>query len=274
MHKPFIIFIFVFINCVICNEITPISPKNWAKPYSPFYDAACNRLLMVDFANGTLINYNLKSQIIYESRIPGISNPSFMIPIKCRKNKFLVSNGLSTAIIKWNGVEPEAQVVETLFSVETSQEFINNNWNQASVSPQFRFYGGTYRRGMCGDMPPTTGAVYRYDKCKSVKKIIPNVKVTGGIEWNAKGDTMYFVDPCQKVIWAYDYIKNTGTIKNGRIVFVYQGGFGDANTIPLGLAIDRKEYLYVTLYGGGAVLKVDPRYVFLLFRFIQNWTNS
>lgn len=58
---------------------------------------------------------------------------------------------------------------------------------------------------------------------------------------------------------------------NGRIVFTYPGGYDDPKqTIPLGLAIDTDENLYLGLYCGGAVLKVNPRLVLLmdLFRII------
>lgn len=49
---------------------------------------------------------------------------------------------------------------------------------------------------------------------------------------------------------------------NGRIVLTYPGGYGDPEqTIPLGLAIDTDENLYLELYYGGAVLKVNPRLV-------------
>lgn len=52
---------------------------------------------------------------------------------------------------------------------------------------------------------------------------------------------------------------------NGRIVFTYQGGYGNSvTTIPLGMTTDTDGFLYVCLYDsssydGGAVLKVDPR---------------
>lgn len=65
---------------------------------------------------------------------------------------------------------------------------------------------------MCGNDPPTTGAFYRYDKCRGVKKIIHNIKVTGGIQWNARGNTMYAVDACRRVIWAYDFDGKTQEI--------------------------------------------------------------
>lgn len=67
-------------------------------------------------------------------------------------------------------MDTEARVVQEAFSVETAPEYVQNNWNLAKASPQNTFFAETYRRGMCGDDPATTGAFYRYDKCRGVKK--------------------------------------------------------------------------------------------------------
>lgn len=46
---------------------------------------------------------------------------------------------------------------------------------------------------------------------------------------------------------------------NGRVVFEYRKIIGDIVILPIGLTIDIKGYLYVVLYYGGLILKVDPR---------------
>lgn len=109
---------------------------------------------MFYFANGTILNYDLEKNIVYEGRIPNIPNPSFMYPLKFRLNQFIVSNHLSTTIVEQNGMDTEARVVQEAFSVETAPEYVQNNWNQANVSPQNTFFSLTYRHGMCGSDPP------------------------------------------------------------------------------------------------------------------------
>lgn len=47
---------------------------------------------------------------------------------------------------------------------------------------------------------------------------------------------------------------------NGRDVFIYRGGYGDQiQTIPLGMTTDIAGFIYVGLYYGGAVLKINPK---------------
>lgn len=87
----------------ICYEVNPISPKRYVKPYSPYCER--KQVFMVDFANGTILNYDLEKYIVYEGRIPNIPNPSFMYPLKLRPNQFIVSNHLSTTIVEWNGMD-------------------------------------------------------------------------------------------------------------------------------------------------------------------------
>lgn len=110
----------------------------------------CRRkqVFMVDFANGTNLNYDLEKNIVYEGRIPNIPNPSFMYPLKFRPNQFIVSDNLSTTIVVWNGMDTEARVVQEAFTVETAPEYAQNNWNQARASPQNTFFARTYRRGI------------------------------------------------------------------------------------------------------------------------------
>lgn len=47
---------------------------------------------------------------------------------------------------------------------------------------------------------------------------------------------------------------------NDQIVFKYPKSYGDpVNSLPLGLTIDVDGYLYVAIYYGGVVLKLDPQ---------------
>lgn len=49
---------------------------------------------------------------------------------------------------------------------------------------------------------------------------------------------------------------------NGRIVFELCGTCGDSDIppyLPLGMTIDRKGYLWVTLYFGAGILQINPR---------------
>ncbi|XP_031621621.1 uncharacterized protein LOC116339728 [Contarinia nasturtii] len=229
MYNKSILVLIFFINCAICYKLKAISSKRWIKPHSPYYDAPRNRLLFIDLTNGTIINYDLESQAIYE-----------------RQN----SNGMELIILQ-----------DALFEVDSSPALKKNNLLVGKASPQCKFYGGTYRTGMCGDTSPTFGLLYRYDKCKGVKQLISDLKVSGGFDWSPNGDT------CNKQISAYDYDGKTGKVCKERVVFSYPGSgcFDDTNnpyansTLPLGMTTDDEGCIYVALYYGGAVLKINSK---------------
>lgn len=49
-------------------------------------------------------------------------------------------------------------------------------------------------------------------------------------------------------------------IANGQILFTYQGQYGDPDrSRPLGMTIDVDGFLYVVIYFGGVILKIDSK---------------
>lgn len=265
-----------------------ISCDRWIKPHGLYYDAPRNRCLFVDLITGLIINYELESKVIYELNITGLETPAFIIPLKDNCNQFIVNNRTTTIKIEWDGISSTAQILDNdVFKVETSSEFIENNYLVGKASPEFIFYGGTYRRQMCGNLPPPTlGSLYSYDN--GVRKYFTDLKVTGGMGWSYNGDKLYYVDSCKKNIRCYDFDGKTGEVckffcaifqrkkfkinfilfpnlANERIVFQYPGGFDDSTNpyrssiVPLGMTTDKKGYIYVALYWGGAVLKINPK---------------
>lgn len=129
----------------ICYEVTPISSDKWVKPHSPYYDAPRNRLLFVDLTNATIVSYDLATKAVHQVLISGIETPAFIIPLKCKKDTFLVGNHLNATKIQWDGISSMGTAVRNVFTVQP--QFVNNNFLAGKVSPQCKFYGGTYRRG-------------------------------------------------------------------------------------------------------------------------------
>ena len=61
--------------------------------------------------------------------------------------------------------------------------------------------------------------------------------VSNGIVWSADAKTMFYVDSMSKVIDAFDYDKEQGTITNRRAVFQVPTELGVAD----GMAIDSQD---------------------------------
>lgn len=235
---------------------------------------------MVDLLNGTIISYEEAKNRIITTALP-IALPSFLVKLKYPENQFLISDHLSVPVIEWNRVSPPKKIRDTI-SVNEGPKYEKQNWDVAQASPQGRFLGGTFRGTICSNSSEPLARLYAYDLKYGIRSIyIPNLKSSGGIAWNANGDRVYHVSACEKVIREFRVNPKTGELckyiyfsimiheysvcifftflANRRVIFKYSGNYGDSEqTVPLGLAIDKQNFLYVSLYYGSAVLKVNP----------------
>lgn len=54
------------------------------------------------------------------------------------------------------------------------------------------------------------------------------------------------------ISWYFD-------IDNGRVVYDFRIGKKIPSQYPVGLVVDTKGFIYVAMYNGGAVWKIDPK---------------
>lgn len=139
-----------------------------------------------------------------------IAAPSFFIKLTHPENEFLISDHLTAPVIRWNGVSPPRKIRDT-FSVEQNPKYDANNWDVAQASPKGIFLGGTFRGSICSNSSAPLAGLYTYDKRHGVRRIpVPNLKSSGGIAWNAKGDRVYHVSTCDRVVREFRYNIKTG----------------------------------------------------------------
>ena len=83
---------------------------------------------------------------------------------------------------------------------------------------------------------------------------LTDVTISNGLAWSADGRTLYYSDTPTGKIDAFDYDTATGAMTNRRVAFVNSwGGHFD------GMTIDSDDNLYLCLWDGGRVLKVNPK---------------
>lgn len=91
------------------------------------------------------------------------------------------------------------------------------------------------------------------------------MNVSNGMAWNKANDKFYYIDSPTQQIAEYDYDNENGEISNRRVAFELKDH--DLNASPDGMTIDVDDNLWVALYGGGSVIKVNPTTGELLDRF-------
>lgn len=208
----------IFTECIFshfkfCYDVKPLTSEKFVGPYAPYWDSSLQRILLVDFFDGNLINIDYKTKQTVKATIDGISKTTFIIPVKGDNNHFVVSNKLSASVIEWSGKEPVAKVSRNLFTVERGSEYAETNWNIALASPKCTFFGGTYRGSVCGNTKEPDAEFFIYGKESGIEKIdLPGLKASSGIVWNKEGTKFYHTAGCGRAIREFDYDSATGKI--------------------------------------------------------------
>jgi sugar lactone lactonase YvrE len=108
-----------------------------------------------------------------------------------------------------------------------------------------RFWAGT----MAFDPSPGTGTLYRLDRDGSVTRALGDLTISNGLDWSPDGRSLYFVDSGTQRVDLFDFDPVAGTLANRR-AFVQ---VPDAAGMPDGLVVDADGFVWVALWGGGAL---------------------
>ncbi|MEX2396965.1 MAG: SMP-30/gluconolactonase/LRE family protein, partial [Balneolales bacterium] len=126
----------------------------------------------------------------------------------------------------------------------------SNRFNDGKCDPRGRFWAGT----MSYEVEEGAGSLYCLNPDLLVDKKITEVTISNGLAWNKQQDTFYYIDTPTRKLCSYDYEDFSGMISNRRVVREFKEDEG----YPDGMTIDTEGHLWVALYGGGKVLRIDP----------------
>jgi sugar lactone lactonase YvrE len=84
--------------------------------------------------------------------------------------------------------------------------------------------------------------------------MLGDLTISNGIGWSTDGLTMYLVDSGPRVIHAFEFDPDRGTISRGRILATVPEDVG----APDGMTVDAAGDLWVAIYGGGRVNRYAP----------------
>jgi sugar lactone lactonase YvrE len=122
--------------------------------------------------------------------------------------------------------------------------------NDAACDPQGRFWAGT----LADDHHAGGGALYRLDRDGQTELMLDGLTISNGLGWSPDGATMYLVDTDPRVIHAFTFDGEQGTISDGRVLSTVGEEVGG----PDGMTVDADGDLWVAIYGGGRVHRYSP----------------
>lgn len=202
-----------------------------------------------NYKTGELIWVNIKGEILNFYHPKTESNREMftgqmigtVVPAESGKVMVALQNGIysydSDSGAKKLIVDPEADKPD-------------NRFNDGKCDPAGRFWAGTM--SLVG--AKNAGALYRLDADSTIHKMIDGVGTSNGIVWSADKTKMYYIDTPTRKVMGYDYDNETGDISNPKVAVEIPDGIG----YPDGMTIDRKDNLWVALWGGSAVACFNP----------------
>ena len=122
-------------------------------------------------------------------------------------------------------------------------------FNDGAVDARGRFLAGT----MGYNPEPHTGSLYTFTPESGHRVLLPEVGVSNGICWNRDSSQMFFVDSLMQSVQRYDYNLDSGNLSNPRVLIKFK----DEDGIPDGLTIDQEGSLWVAMWGGSQILKIN-----------------
>jgi sugar lactone lactonase YvrE len=117
--------------------------------------------------------------------------------------------------------------------------------NDAACDPQGRLWAGT----LADDHHVGGGALYRLGRDGRTDLVLDGLTISNGLGWSPDGATMYLADSRPRVVHAFSFDGDGGTISNGGVIFTVPEDVG----APDGLTVDTDGDLWVAIYGGGRV---------------------
>ncbi|MBA3349856.1 MAG: SMP-30/gluconolactonase/LRE family protein, partial [Actinobacteria bacterium] len=132
----------------------------------------------------------------------------------------------------------------------TEKEVTGNRMNDGKCDRAGRFWAGT----MAFDQAPGAGALYRLDGDRSVERMISGVSISNGLCWSADDRHLYYIDSPTQGVDVFDFDASSGEVANRRRFIDIPEEAG----LPDGMTIDEEGFLWVALYGTGAVRRYSP----------------
>lgn len=116
-------------------------------------------------------------------------------------------------------------------------------FNDGAPDPAGRFLVGTKGDG--------EELLMQVDVDGAARVIDDDLGLSNGLAWSADGRTLFSVDTPSRRIFARDYDPETGATGERRLFTTIEEGFPD------GMTTDAEDHLWVAIWGGGCVLRVD-----------------
>ncbi len=144
--------------------------------------------------------------------------------------------------------------------------------NDAKCDPQGRLWAGSVnddfrlfkesQDSLQSEFHGQIASLYRIERNLDCNVAKDKVTLSNGLDWDPMRNIMYYIDSANQEVAQFDYDPETGQISNEERVYRFE----ESDGLPDGMTIDQEGMLWVALFKGGVVAKINP--------FEKRWVDS
>ncbi len=151
--------------------------------------------------------------------------------------------GLRDGIAFWDQNTSKIEIIDNPEVGRTNARF-----NDGKVGPGGRFWAGTMGED-------DQSSLYRLDPDLSIHTMETGITISNGIDWSPDNKIMYYTDSPLRVIYAYDFDLESGSISNRRdfVKVPVEDGFPD------GLTVDSEGFVWSAHWDGWRLTRYDHK---------------
>lgn len=149
----------------------------------------------------SIFRYDYNTQTVYGAYIEGKAAIAYLVPVEqcgeydgSNNNLYLCGAQHDNFLIEWNGSDPSAEVVDTVFRIEA--DVSSSHMDLGAQNHDGEFFVGTTHNEYCAG--PANSSMYRYSTDDGVQNIFTGFQSTAGLAFF--GDKIYHNDVCQQSI--------------------------------------------------------------------------
>ncbi|XP_074040648.1 regucalcin-like isoform X2 [Leptinotarsa decemlineata] len=221
----------------------------------PHWDIEKQCLYFVDIHNHSIFKYVPSTKKLTKAVI-GNHNVSIIIPIKDKKDNFVITVDRSVSTITWDGESNTVLNLKKLYEVDHGTDHV---FNDGKCDSSGRLWSGTMgaHASTIDGIPPGKGTLYSFQN-NLVQNYRGGIGISNGIAFNKELGKMYYIDSMNGTVDQYDLDINRGTLSNLQPIFTREKhGFDEC--LFDGMTIDSDGNLWVAIFLGSKVIKIDPR---------------
>ncbi|XP_049855044.1 regucalcin-like [Schistocerca gregaria] len=238
--------------------MSPVTVEKITEPCKlgegPHWDADKKVLYFVDIGGNRVHKYDPATRTLKSLTLEGVH---FIIPVKGKADKFVISMGRNVVLMTWDGESTEPAALEVIATVDDEDGSRDNKINDAKADAAGTLWSGTLGPIVNNEITPEKGILFNLAKDRSTKTHVTKISISNGFAWSPDNKTMYYIDSATGKIDAFNFDITESKIGNRRTVFNFKEN--GVEGLPDGQTIDTDGNLWVACFGGKQVIQVDPR---------------